>query len=101
MIDQGQNIDDVDLIQHNLVVFRNGENALRVLPGIVDYIPEAKLNLVIYYLRNDDVTEAHELVSDLEPSTPQEYILKVRIGRTLGMWVDQRHFVLLCDVPWR
>ena len=41
-----------DLIKHNLVVFRDGENALQVLPPLVDVVPEARLNLVIYYLKN-------------------------------------------------
>ena len=46
---------DNDLIRHNIVVFRNGEGALQVLPPLVDIIPEARLNLVIYYLRADEV----------------------------------------------
>ena len=33
------------------VVFRGGEGALQVLPQLVDVIPEARLNLVIYYLK--------------------------------------------------
>ena len=33
------------------VVFRAGEGALQVLPPLIDVIPEARLNLVIYYLR--------------------------------------------------
>jgi hypothetical protein len=33
------------------VVFQNGESALQVLPPLVDVIPEARLNLVIYYLK--------------------------------------------------
>merc|ERR1719320_1518667 len=65
-----------DLIKHNLVVFRNGEGALQILPPLVDVIPEARLNLVIYYLRQDDVNEAYALIKDLEPTVPQEYILK-------------------------
>jgi intraflagellar transport protein 56 len=55
----------------------NGDNALRVLPGLIDFLPEAKLNLVIYHLRHDEIKEAYELIKDLEPSIPQEYILKV------------------------
>ena len=31
---------------------------------------------VIYYLRHEGVQEAFDLIKDLEPSTPQEYILK-------------------------
>lgn len=34
-----------------MVVFRSGESALQVLPPLVDVIPEARLNLVIYYLK--------------------------------------------------
>ena len=33
------------------VVFQNGEGALQSLPSLVDVIPEARLNLVIYYLK--------------------------------------------------
>jgi len=42
----GVNIHGNDLIRHNMVVFSNGEHALQVLPGLVDVLPEAKLNLV-------------------------------------------------------
>ena len=37
----------------------------------MDVIPEARLNLVIYYLRQDDVNEAYTLIKDLEPTVPQ------------------------------
>ncbi|NXQ35062.1 IFT56 protein, partial [Alaudala cheleensis] len=40
-----------ELIKHNLVVFRGGEGALQVLPPLVDVVPEARLNLVIYCLQ--------------------------------------------------
>lgn len=32
-------------------VFRSGEGALQVLPPLIDVLPEARLNLVIYYLK--------------------------------------------------
>lgn len=41
-----------DFIRHNLVVFLNGEGAFQILPSLMNQIPEARLNLVIYYLRN-------------------------------------------------
>ena len=44
--DKGINIQGNELIRHNMVVFSNGENALKVLPSLVDSIPEARLNLV-------------------------------------------------------
>eukprot|EP00736_Rhodelphis_marinus_P004432 Rmarinus@m.5735 len=72
------------LIRHNIVVFRNGEHALQVLPDLVDVIPEARLNLVIFFLRNDQVKEGYELIKDLEPTTPQEYILKGVVNAAIG-----------------
>ena len=59
-----------------MVVFREGEGALQVLPALVDILPEARLNLVIYYLKQGENEEAYELIKDLEPAIPQEYILK-------------------------
>eukprot|EP00823_Brevimastigomonas_motovehiculus_P001620 TRINITY_DN1220_c0_g1_i1.p1 TRINITY_DN1220_c0_g1~~TRINITY_DN1220_c0_g1_i1.p1 ORF type:complete len:561 (-),score=105.56 TRINITY_DN1220_c0_g1_i1:1373-3055(-) len=68
---------DHDLVKHNLVVFRNGENAMQMLPPLIDIItPEARLNLVIYHLRNHDLLNAYDLMKNLAPMTPQEYILK-------------------------
>ncbi|KFP89003.1 Tetratricopeptide repeat protein 26, partial [Acanthisitta chloris] len=79
-----------ELIKHNLVVFRGGEGALQVLPPLVDVIPEARLNLVIYYLRQDDVQEAYNLIKDLEPTAPQEYILKGVVNAALGQEMGSR-----------
>eukprot|EP01137_Pigoraptor_chileana_P005442 Opistho-2@2870 len=105
-----------DLIKHNLVVFRNGEGALQILPPLIDVIPEARLNLVIYYLRQDDLLEAYNLLKDLEPTTPQEYILKGVVNAALGqeqdstehMKIAQQYFQLVggsaseCDtIPGR
>ncbi|KAF4020344.1 hypothetical protein G4228_011710 [Cervus hanglu yarkandensis] len=81
-----------ELIRHNLVVFRGGEGALQVLPPLVDVIPEARLNLVIYYLRQDDVQEAYNLIKDLEPTTPQEYILKGVVNAALGQEMCSSYF---------
>lgn len=77
-----------DLIRHNLVVFRNGENALQVLPGLVDIIPEARLNLAIHYLRAGDVNRAEELMRGVQPSIPSEYILKGVVHSVLGQKLE-------------
>ncbi|KAL0993062.1 hypothetical protein UPYG_G00102740 [Umbra pygmaea] len=92
-----------EIIRHNLVVFRGGEGALQVLPALIDVIAEARLNLVIYYLRQDDVQESYQLIKDLEPTTPQvqgsvslnvhqrsEYILKGVVNAALGQEVGSR-----------
>ncbi|XP_060827977.1 intraflagellar transport protein 56 [Bombus pascuorum] len=79
-----------DLIRHNTVVFKGGEGALQILPNLVDVIPEARLNLVIYYLRQDNVQEAFELIKDLEPAVPQEYILKGIVNAVMGQETNSR-----------
>ncbi|XP_065680751.1 intraflagellar transport protein 56 isoform X1 [Hydra vulgaris] len=79
-----------DIIKHNMVVFKNGEGALQVLPALLDALPEARLNLVIYYLKQDDITEAYNLVKDVEPTSPNEYILKGVVNAILGQHQSSR-----------
>jgi len=95
--DQGRALHTNHLIRHNRIVFANGEGALQVLPALSDFIPEARLNLVIYYLRNDAVQEAYELIKDLEPSTPQEYILKGVVNATVGQALGSRDHVKMAQ----
>ncbi|EGR30631.1 tetratricopeptide repeat protein [Ichthyophthirius multifiliis] len=88
---EGSNIfEDNDLLRHNLVVFRGGENALQVFPPLIDVFPEARLNLVIYHLKNGSYQEAFTLVKDLEPSVPREYIIKGVVYAVLGQENDQK-----------
>ena len=86
-----------DLLQHNLVVFRNGEGALQTLPPLVDVIPEARLNLVIYFLRQDDVNEAYGLIKNLEPTVPQEYILKGVVNAAVGQESSSREHLKIAQ----
>lgn len=74
----------VELVKHNIVVFRNGEGALQVLPALIDIIPEARLNLAIHHLRRGEVVEAHQLMKDVQPTVPHEYILKGVVHAALG-----------------
>ena len=83
-------MNDSDLLRHNLVVFRGGENALQVLPPLVDIIPEARLNLVIYHLKNDETKEAYELIKDTECILPKEYILKAVVHALIGEKSDSK-----------
>ncbi len=65
-----------DLLRHNMVAFTDGQNkVLQILSPLIDSIPEAKLNLALYHLLNDDIVEAHELLQDMEVVSPQENIL--------------------------
>lgn len=40
------------LLRHNLVVMRDGEDALTHLPPLLDVVPEARFNLAAHHLRN-------------------------------------------------
>jgi len=86
-----------DLVKHNFVVFQSGANALQVLPPIIDLIPEARLNLVIYHLRQEEVQEAYQLIKDLEPVTPQEYILKGVVNASIGQLTDSREHIKMAQ----
>ena len=86
----GNLFQDNDLLRHNLVVFRGGENALQVLPPLIEVIPEARLNLVIFHLKNDDVNEAYNLIKDMECVLPKEYILKAVVHALVGQQSEQK-----------
>lgn len=90
-----------DLIKHNLVVFRNGEGALHVLPGLVDIIPEARLNLAIHYLRAGDIDKADDLMKNVQPTVPSEYILKGVVHAVLGQKLESVNIFCRTDnVKW-
>jgi intraflagellar transport protein 56 len=88
---------DNDLLRHNLVVFRGGENALQVLPPLVDIFPEARLNLVIYYLKNDEINEAYNLIKDMNCVVPKEYILKAVVHATIGQNTDNKDHIRIAQ----
>lgn len=78
------------IVTHNLVVFRGGENALQVFPSLMDVIPEARLNLVVYHLKNDEIDKAYELVKPIKPRVPSEFVLKAVVCAMVGQQLDAR-----------
>jgi len=74
------------LVRHNLCVFRDGENALEVLPPLMSVINEARLNLCIYHLKNEQYIEAYQLLSKhlKKPKSAIEYILKAIVCCCIG-----------------
>ena len=86
-----------DVIHHNLVVFRDGQNAAKVWTPLVDVVPEARLNLAIFRLRNGESREALELVRDLEPVLAQEFILKGAVHASIGQLEDSRDDLALAQ----
>ena len=55
-----------------------------MLPPLLDLIPEARLNLAIYYLKQKNLRNAFQLLENLQPSLPQEYILKAVVNAAYG-----------------
>jgi intraflagellar transport protein 56 len=86
-------LEDSDLLKHNMAVFDNEEtsssNKLKVFSSLIDVIPEAKLNLIIYYLRNEQVNQAYALIKDIQPNSTKEYILKAVVHCMLGQQGDK------------
>ncbi|KAJ3367176.1 Intraflagellar transport protein 56 [Allomyces arbusculus] len=86
-----------DILRHNQVVFRGGDGALAVLEPLVDVVPEARLNLAIYHLKNDDMVAAYELMKDVDPASPPEYILKAIVNAVIGQAQDSREHLKLAQ----
>lgn len=55
-----------------------------MFPSLLPVLPEARLNLVIYHLRQGNVNEGSELMSSVDPSAPSEYILKAIVNALQG-----------------
>jgi len=68
-----------------------------VLPPLVDVIPEARLNLVIHYLKNEEVNEAYKLVKDMDCVNPKEYILKAVVHCVMGQKNDQKEHLRIAQ----
>ena len=79
------------------MVFRGGENALQVLPPLIDVIPEARLNLVIYYLKTDEVNEAYQLIKDMDCVLPKEYILKAVVHAVIGQNTESKEHMRIAQ----
>ncbi|RKO99125.1 hypothetical protein CXG81DRAFT_20749 [Caulochytrium protostelioides] len=82
-----------DLINHNMTVFREGEGSLGTLTGLLDTLPEARLNLVIWHLRHKDPEQALALIESVDPMSPNEYILKAVCYVTVGQTTDNAEHI--------
>ncbi|KJH47443.1 hypothetical protein DICVIV_06474 [Dictyocaulus viviparus] len=70
-----------ELLRHNQVLFfncyiREGDGALQILPGLMDTLPEARVNLILYHLKREDIDSAMTLCNELEPQTTTEFLVK-------------------------
>jgi len=76
-------------IRHNLVVFRDGDDAMRVLTSLLSTplkqrFREPTLNLALFHFNSGRVTEASALVEDITPQSSYEMIVKANVAVTLG-----------------
>jgi hypothetical protein len=55
-----------------------------VFASQLSFIPEARLNLCIYYLNKGELTKAQETIKGLEPSKPEEYVLHAVVAAAVG-----------------
>jgi intraflagellar transport protein 56 len=84
LTEQGYAVEGDDTLRHNLVVFRGGEGALGVLPGLMAALPEARLNLAMHHLKCGQLADAAALLEDVVPSSVPEYQLKASLAALWG-----------------
>ena len=63
---------------------------LQVFPPLIDVIPEARLNLFNFHPKNNQETEAYNLIKDMECVVPKEYILKAVVHLVIGQKKGQK-----------
>ncbi|VDN02069.1 unnamed protein product [Thelazia callipaeda] len=90
-----------DIISHNTVVFREGDAALQVLPLLTNTLPEAKLNLIIFYLKKDDTFAAFNLIKDVDPKEPIESLLKAITHCIIGYQKKSKEHLKLAEKYFR
>ena len=94
----GKAKDENDLIRHNTIVFNDGEKALQVLPGLVDYIPEARLNLAISYIKQGEIDAAAELIGDMDADSPQShFVIGILNAKRAQTREDAKAFTTACN----
>jgi intraflagellar transport protein 56 len=77
------------LIQHNLVVFHNGDDGFNVLPTLVGGVPEARFNLALLYMRENNPAEAYNLLQKFQARDPTEIILRATVWLAYGQLTQE------------
>ncbi len=91
---EGSNLfEEHDLLRHNQSVFQGGVNALKVFPPLQELYPEAKLNLIIHHLKENQIEEAFKKTHDMKPLTPREYILKGVVYSLFGQLKENQEYL--------
>ena len=72
------------LITHNLCIFHNGDDGFTILPKLVPVLNEARFNLAVLYMRENNASEAYNLLQDYIPIELNESILKATVLLAIG-----------------
>lgn len=72
------------LVNHNLCIFKDGVDGFTVLPKLISAVPEARYNLAVMYMRDNNPKEANEILQDYQPIEMNETILKGTVLLALG-----------------
>ena len=72
------------LVTHNLCIFKDGIDGFTVLPKLINALPEARYNLAVLYMRNNNPKEANEILQDYQPVELNETILRGTVLLALG-----------------
>ena len=72
------------LVNHNLCIFKDGVDGFTVLPKMVDSLSEARYNLAVLYMRDNNPKEANQILEDYQPIELNETILKGTVLLALG-----------------
>ncbi|CCD65895.1 Intraflagellar transport protein 56 homolog [Caenorhabditis elegans] len=85
------------ICKHNLVLFKNCETALQVLPSLMKHIPEARVNLILYHLNKNNVKDAISLCKDFDPVTPYEFLVKALTFLRHGQETNSREHLKIAE----
>eukprot|EP00804_Cyclotella_cryptica_P000538 CCRYP_009952-RA/>CCRYP_009952-RA protein AED:0.13 eAED:0.13 QI:0/0.5/0/1/1/1/3/0/555 len=77
-------IQENELIRHNMAVFKEGEKAIKVFPNLLERVPEARLNLAIYYLRNGEIQAASDLLDAFDGFCPHSHVVLGMLNTLIG-----------------
>ncbi|KAJ7283046.1 hypothetical protein O6H91_Y351200 [Diphasiastrum complanatum] len=69
----------------------------KVFPPLVDILPEARINLVTYYMRKNESQQAYEVMKEYEPTSLQEYVIKAIASASLGQETASRELVKMAQ----
>ena len=63
------------ILQHNFALFTNDDQCLKVWHDCIKVLPEAACNIVLYYLKQNQLKDAKEIADKINPITLEESLV--------------------------